>query len=232
MDYGISFGVSCFSEGLIKDDMFSAWWPRLCELPSGLLFSGCHFVLQLPASCQNEWEHHVNTQLCLLTLCGSHVEVCTAQAVGSIACHLEIMNQMSLLTLGEENRACSCFQVSTLLLKEWMAPAMLNREGLMLYAAPSIKTILQDNREGCIACWQWLVASPHACGWSWMSHVPQSHFSVADDWTVISESLPEEAMVMVWKGLFLRWPRPATLQIRVMLQTTTNSTANRKKRRK
>lgn len=44
-----------------------------------LLFSGSHFVLQLPVSCQDVWGCHVNTQLCMLTSCVSHVEVHTVK---------------------------------------------------------------------------------------------------------------------------------------------------------
>lgn len=45
-----------------------------------VLFSGSHFVLLHTASCQDVWGCHVNTQLCMLTPCASHVEVCTVKA--------------------------------------------------------------------------------------------------------------------------------------------------------
>lgn len=41
----------------------------------------------------------------------------------------------------------AAFKFPLLLLKEWMAPAMLNLEGLVLYAAPSIKTISYKTTE-------------------------------------------------------------------------------------
>lgn len=83
MDYGISLGISCF--GKVRPRTTCSLQAK-CDLKNVgsvplncLLFSGSHFVLQLPVSCQDVWGRHVNTQLCTLTSCVSHVEVHTVK---------------------------------------------------------------------------------------------------------------------------------------------------------
>lgn len=120
MDYGLwnFIGNVMFWEGLLKGNtFFTDLWIWLNELHASQWFvffqPFCSACTQRPVRTYGDV---VSAQLCMMTPCVSHVEVCTVKkhgccrSDGHTVSHLEIMNHLSDLwaSSGVESHACIC----------------------------------------------------------------------------------------------------------------------------
>ncbi len=169
-------------KGLFKGNVFSSalkYDSATSGPPTALPFSGSHFVLQHMASCQDVWGCHVNTQLCMLTPCVSHVEVCTVKEAveRSILClvrHLEIMNHLfDLLLLSGKNRVSAAAFVFTLFFcKEYTVSGLYKTSCCIKFYikacsfhAIRARDLLQNNKQGMYSmCQKLLEFLPCSCG--------------------------------------------------------------------